>query len=1214
MDLSGLMEKIARSRYKVISFDIFDTLLVRPCLQPTDLLKIVGLRCGYDGNFLEMRRAAEKKARRDCQEEEIKYDDIYKVFSESFTFTCEEIEHFRDTELDVEMQYLYARPAMKEIFDFAVSIGKKVILVSDMYLSAQFLEKVLEKNGYAGFDRLYVSSEYGKTKSTGHLYDIVLEECARFGIRPQEILHMGDHEKSDVTIPESKNIKTVFIPRISWLLRRNKKLSQLYNNMERKLDNSFLIGFSANRTFNNPFRPYNPNTFFFGSRYSAANMLFAPFFLSFVKWMLEDCIHNEIDTLCMVYRDGYIPEKIYGFLRPYYEKTPKTVQIYLTRAMINRFYSMEKNGLAESIYNMRFSENMTVRKFITDRLNVSDQGQYQEVLDLFISHGYKGEEDKVGRRDELSIWIKELEPYFEQNSARSVNDIKAYCEEVLKECGRLAVYDVGYRGSVCTFLDKYLGRDSIGYHLFAKENLRHSDFGKDYFQYAAMYGMQTEKESRLMNCLTEDLLNADEASVNDVIRCEDGSFIMVRDQNYGQDRRQNRAIKILQRYILEYAESFSQLFQEDMRLLHFDITNYFEFYRSFLLNATARDTMLFRGVKLIDSVFMNPYARNVYRQWEIEHLFKTRAARVLFEMEESIREISKHIEYRINPTIIAVGNPKTLSKVDLKIIDSISKKSKNISVRLLMETTEHTVSEYAEWGDFGVDIISKIDLPRGYDRDVKIVVSEDMRKLIDGKEYLPPLIQKLYKRYPDMGPGYPEAIVCYWYGYFYKIIQLYDQEGAKAGFLVFDEASAMHQLLSSICRELDVSIEFVNKGNHVEACRRIVLEIKNASKAWSERKSMRIAICASMPLKGYSGGRTHALNLAECLSYAGNEVFFISRHLPMFVDEMKGQRGHEDIKFIKNADLSYEKTYLKNIGGNYLDYLVIVPHRDKNEGYYIWARNLAKRMNAKLVLLNYETPNWMNMYLKEKQNEKYWKPWREVCEDGCLVLCSDKESVKYAKQYYVDHPQYTKFDYWYPTINSMAAEKIKVEKENNIIAFVRPGAANKGTDDIFQILDGTLKQYKIVLICGSSVKDGAYAAFVKRLQETREKYGLQIELKMQPSDHEKFEEISKAKAMIFPSYFEGYGTPPIEAQYCNTMCLVYDLPVFRETCRDGVIYCEYGNVQDMKRKLLAYLAQEGNAEDLRGKVYEIANFQKCAERLDAMFRSHLKEDWRKAKL
>lgn len=567
MDLNQLKLMIGKEKYKVISFDIFDTLLVRPCLQPTDLLKLVGLRCGYDGNYLEMRRAAEKKARKECLEEEINYDDIYRQFADMFSFSLEEVERFKQEEVIVEKRYLYARQAMKQIFDFAVGIGKKVILVSDMYLPKQVILEILDKNGYIGFQELFLSSEYGKMKSSGHLYDIVLESLEKDGIKPNEILHMGDNERSDVLIPESKNIKAVFIPRTNWLLRKNRKLSLLYENVERKLDNSFLIGYSANLTFNDPFRPYHINTYFYGSRYSAANMLFGPFFLSFVKWMTEDCVQNKIDTLCMVYRDGYLPEKIFDYIKKYYNNAPRINRLYLTRAMINRFYSLKRNGLVESINDMMYSDNMTVSEFIKERLFVTDKNQYQEVLDLFLAHGYQ-EEARVGRRDDLTMWINELDPYFQANAVKSVEDIKQYCKDVLQDCGKLAVYDVGYRGSVCSFLKSYLGIDSVGYHLFAKENLR-SNKNID-VKHAVMYGLLTEKETKLINCFTEDLLNANEASVNNIEQCEDGAYTMVRDDNFVSDE----GMPILQDYIIEYAQGFSGLFRDDMQLLHFDLINY----------------------------------------------------------------------------------------------------------------------------------------------------------------------------------------------------------------------------------------------------------------------------------------------------------------------------------------------------------------------------------------------------------------------------------------------------------------------------------------------------------------------------------------------------------------------------------------------------------------------------------------------------------------
>ena len=86
MNLQELKEMVNDSKYKVISFDIFDTLIKRPCVGPTDILKLVGKRCGYKGDFLTMRRIAEKEARLNklFWEDEILYDDIYVEFEKLF--------------------------------------------------------------------------------------------------------------------------------------------------------------------------------------------------------------------------------------------------------------------------------------------------------------------------------------------------------------------------------------------------------------------------------------------------------------------------------------------------------------------------------------------------------------------------------------------------------------------------------------------------------------------------------------------------------------------------------------------------------------------------------------------------------------------------------------------------------------------------------------------------------------------------------------------------------------------------------------------------------------------------------------------------------------------------------------------------------------------------------------------------------------------------
>lgn len=45
-----------------------------------------------------------------------------------------------------------------------------------------------------------------------------------------------------------------------------------------------------------------------------------------------------------------------------------------------------------------------------------------------------------------------------------------------------------------------------------------------------------------------------------------------------------------------------------------------------------------------------------------------------------------------------------------------------------------------------------------------------------------------------------------------------------------------------------------------------------------------------------------------------------------------------------------------------------------------------------------------------------------------------------------------------------------------------------------------------------------------------------------------------AKAFIYPSLYEGFGLPPIEAMHFGCPVLLSDIPVFREVCNDAAIY------------------------------------------------------------
>ena len=63
---------------------------------------------------------------------------------------------------------------------------------------------------------------------------------------------------------------------------------------------------------------------------------------------------------------------------------------------------------------------------------------------------------------------------------------------------------------------------------------------------------------------------------------------------------------------------------------------------------------------------------------------------------------------------------------------------------------------------------------------------------------------------------------------------------------------------------------------------------------------------------------------------------------------------------------------------------------------------------------------------------------------------------------------------------------------------------------------------------------------------------------------------SMADLFVFPSVYEGFGIPPLEALACGTQVLVSDIPVFKEEYGEAANYFENNNLIDLEDKLVNY--------------------------------------------
>lgn len=81
----------------------------------------------------------------------------------------------------------------------------------------------------------------------------------------------------------------------------------------------------------------------------------------------------------------------------------------------------------------------------------------------------------------------------------------------------------------------------------------------------------------------------------------------------------------------------------------------------------------------------------------------------------------------------------------------------------------------------------------------------------------------------------------------------------------------------------------------------------------------------------------------------------------------------------------------------------------------------------------------------------------------------------------------------------------------------------------------------------------------------------------------------QAKAFLFPSFYEGFGMPPMEAMSVGTDCIVSDIPVHREIYGDSVYYIDpYDAHVDLNRIL------DGNLKVSRNEILSKYSWEKTA--------------------
>ncbi|MCM1324615.1 MAG: hypothetical protein NC218_10875 [Acetobacter sp.] len=303
------------NKTEIISFDIFDTLLIRPYVHPTDLFLHLEKAFNQNG-FANERRDAERRARiRHAELEDITLDMIYDEIDEEY-------KAMKQREMDWERMVLRANPELKQVYDYVKALGKKIVITSDMYLPTDFLASILRQNGFDGWDKLYVSGDIGKKKRTGSLFYHLLEE---FHTSPKAVLHIGDNLEVDYNVAKVVGFRAQIVPNLIQLyINKNNKAKKFLRQSGNQLGSSILVSILAYRWQEQRCAGHKTNYWDeLGYQYSG------PLVYSFMKWLENEIKQSDIEHLLFVMRSGFVLKKVFDTFEP----NIKTSYVYAPRVL-----------------------------------------------------------------------------------------------------------------------------------------------------------------------------------------------------------------------------------------------------------------------------------------------------------------------------------------------------------------------------------------------------------------------------------------------------------------------------------------------------------------------------------------------------------------------------------------------------------------------------------------------------------------------------------------------------------------------------------------------------------------------------------------------------------------------------------------------------------------------------------------------------------------
>lgn len=598
-------------RYDIISFDIFDTLLYRPFKSPADMFDLMADRvraiCEQPSlDFRAARRSAEKAAFEAALargEGETRLDEIYEAFAVQTGVSTERAVEVQALEMQMEMDILYPRLSGFKAFNEARSLGKRVILISDMYLSKDFLDKVLKKNGYEGYERFYVSSEIRLKKHNGKLFDYVINDL---NVEPKTILHIGDNLDADVIHAKKRGIKPFHLVKASEIFSGcdNYKGAWARDEERHALDWKMILAVVGNRFHDNPYLPHRRGTLFCGDPWRLGYYGHGPLLLGYSKWLLEKARRDGVERLYFLSRDGLIMKEAYDRIAKAYPNAPSSHYLLCSRRAVNLAKVRDAHGVMDLLH-VDYART-TLGHLLTSRFGVHAFDVPSELLqkhDLLLEKVISQKE-----RESLKPFFLDLLPVIVNAAAKERESYLEYLGGTgLLDEGKVAVVDIGYAGTMQESL--YLLTDQKknfgGYYLMTfRQALKRVDaYDMPIRGYLGEFVDRHDTHHPFCRHvpLYETLFSSTDTSFQKMERDWNGRLRAVYMERLPAESRREQVVEQVHSGSLEFIEDVVKTFGHHLKSLDIEPNKSIRVLESFFNNPHPVDARIFSGVVFEDA-------------------------------------------------------------------------------------------------------------------------------------------------------------------------------------------------------------------------------------------------------------------------------------------------------------------------------------------------------------------------------------------------------------------------------------------------------------------------------------------------------------------------------------------------------------------------------------------------------------------------------------